>query len=103
MAALQRVETSAGPVAFGGRTITLVARTTAVKIGQDRFGAVHARSRPLHVEVLDERGERHVLRVRDIERTVVGVVALAGLVGACVVRGIRGAGDRAGTTRRRAR
>jgi len=96
MTALQRVESTAGPVAVDGRTITLVARTTALHVGRDRFGAVHARARPLHVEVLDEHGERHVMRIRDTERMLVGAIALAGIVGAWVLRGIRGAGGPGG-------
>ena len=50
-----RHETTTGPVAFGGRTITLVARTTALHVG-DTSGALHLRARPVHVEVLDGEG-----------------------------------------------
>ena len=67
MTLLQRGETSVGPVAVDGRTITLVARTTAVHIGSDERGALHLRSRPVHVEVLDADGRRHIVRIRDIE------------------------------------
>ena len=48
---LRRRETTVGPVALDGRTITLVARTTAVHLG-DTFGGLHVRARPAHVEVL---------------------------------------------------
>src|ERR1700704_6859397 len=44
MPALQRGETTIGPLALGGRTITLVARTTAVHLGNDERGALHIRS-----------------------------------------------------------
>jgi hypothetical protein len=88
MAALQRGETTIGPVAFGGRTITLVARTTAVHIGETR-GALHVRSRPAHVEVLDADGQRQVVHIRDVEQTLIAAIAIGGLVGACVLRTIR--------------
>ena len=70
MAVLKRGETTIGPLAFGGRTITLVARTTALHVGDDARGALHVRSRPVHVEVLDGEGRREVVHVRDIEHTL---------------------------------
>lgn len=86
MAVLQRGESTIGPVAFGGRTIMLVARTTAVHIGRDAFSAVHVRSRPVHVEVLDEHGQRQVVPVRDVERALIAAIAIGGIAGACALR-----------------
>ena len=80
MAVVQRGETTIGPVAFGGRTITLVARTTAVHLGGDaRRRAATSASRPVHVEVLDEDGQRHVVRVRDIERRSIAAIAIGAI------------------------
>lgn len=87
MAVLRRGESTTGPVAFGGRTIMLVARTTAVHLGRDASNAVHVRSRPLHVEVLDEHGQRQVVPVRDLERALIAAIAIGGIVGACALRG----------------
>ena len=89
MSVVQRGETTIGPVAVGGRTLTLVARTTAIHVGGDARGALHVRSRPMHVEVLDEDGQRHVVRVRDLEQTLIAGIAIAGVVGAYALRTIR--------------
>jgi hypothetical protein len=89
MSVLQRGETTIGPVAFGGRTITLVARTTAIHLGGDARGALHVRSRPVHVEVLDEDGQRHVVRVRDIEQTLIAAIAIGGVAGSYALRSLR--------------
>ena len=86
MAAWQRGETTIGPLATGGRTITLVARTTALHLGNDERGALHIRSRPAHVEVLDEDGRRHVVRIRDLEHTLMAAIAIGGAAGACALR-----------------
>ena len=86
MAVLRGSESTTGPVAFGGRTIMLVARTTAVQLGRDASNAVHVRSRPLHVEVLDEHGQRQVVPVRDPERALIAAIAIGGIVGACALR-----------------
>jgi hypothetical protein len=86
MPALQRGETTIGPLALGGRTITLVARTTAVHLGNDERGALHIRSRPTHVEVLDEDGRRHVVRIRDVEHALIAAIAIGGAAGACALR-----------------
>src|SRR5689334_16158044 len=54
-AMLRRRETTVGPVALDGRSVTLVARTTAVHVGDTRAarpGLLHLRARPAHVEVL---------------------------------------------------
>ncbi len=93
MAMLQRGETAVGPVAFGGRTLTLVARTTAVHIGDER-GALHVRSRPVHVEVLDEDGQRQVVHIRDVEQRLIAAIAVGGLASACALRMIRKTLDR---------
>jgi uncharacterized 2Fe-2S/4Fe-4S cluster protein (DUF4445 family) len=94
MSVVQRGETTIGPVAVGGRTITLVARTTAIHLGGDGRGALHVRSRPMHVEVLDEDGRRHVVRVRDIQQTLIAGIAIGGVAGAYALRTIRRSLDR---------
>jgi len=89
MALLQTGETTIGPLAFDGRTITLVARTTALHIGDDARGALHVRSRPRHVEVLDEDGHRHVVSIRDVERMLmlgIGVVTVAATYAVRILR-----------------
>ncbi len=82
MALVQRGESTIGPVAVDGRTITLVARTRALHLGALGRGALHVRARPAHVEVLDGDGRREVVPIRDIERTVLAAI---GVVGAAVV------------------
>jgi len=89
MASWRRVETSLGPLAFGGRTITLVARTTAVHLGNDARAAVVVRSRPVHVEVLDEDGHRQVVQIRDLEYGLIAGITIAGIIGSWALRGIR--------------
>ena len=89
MAVLHRGETTTGPVASGGRTITLVARTTAARIGGDARGACRVRSRPLLVEVLDENGQRHVVHIRDVEHALIAAVAIGGLASTCALRALR--------------
>ena len=86
---LHRGETTIGPVAFGGRTITLVARTTAVHIGGDARGALHLRSRPLLVEVLDENGRRDVVPIRDVERVLIAAIAIGGVASTYALRALR--------------
>jgi len=85
----QSVDTTVGPLAFDGRTITLVARTRAMHVGDDGRGALHVRSRPRHVEVLDVDGRHKVLAVHDVERTLVRTIAIAGLAAAFVIRTVR--------------
>jgi hypothetical protein len=81
MAMVQRSESTIGPVAVDGRTITLVAKTRAVHL-RGRVGdaqspwALHVWARPAHVEVLDEDGRRHVVRIHDIERAVMMAVVV---------------------------
>ena len=89
MAAVHRGDTSIGPVATFGRTITLVARTRAVHLGSDARGALHLRARPLHVEVLDHDGRREVVRIRDVERTLMSAIVLAGIAGVGAARALR--------------
>jgi hypothetical protein len=88
-AMLRRRETTVGPVALDGRTITLVARTTAVHVGNTRAagpGVLHLRARPAHVEVLDGDGHRQVIPVRDVEHILVTAITIVGLAGACALR-----------------
>jgi hypothetical protein len=89
MVNVQRGETTVGPVAVGGQTITLVARTRALTIGGHERGALHVRSRPTHVEVLDAEGRRAVVRVRDVELGLIAGVASAALVCITAVRALR--------------
>jgi hypothetical protein len=77
MAMVQRSESIAGPVAVGGRTITLVARTSVLRVGRGPLHALYAYAHPAHVEVLDEDGRREVVRVRDLERTLMVAILLA--------------------------
>jgi hypothetical protein len=85
----QSVDTTVGPLAFDGRTITLVARTRALHVGDDGRGVLHVRSRPRHVEVLDVDGRRKVLVVHDVERMLVLAITIAGLAAAFAIRTVR--------------
>ena len=80
---VQHVETTTGPVAVGGRTINLVARTTSLTLGPSRR-ALGTWSRPVHVEILDADGRRQIVPVRDYQ-LVTGIalvaVTVAGLAG----------------------
>ncbi len=76
MRVMQRDETTVGPVAVGGNTITLVAHTRALRVGNPGGGALFVRASPSHVEVLDEHGERRTVRIHDIERMVVVAIAV---------------------------
>ncbi len=89
MAVLHRGETAIGPLASDGRTITLVARTTAVRMGGDARGALHVRSRPLLVEVLDENGQRQVVHIRDHEHALIAAIAVGGLASTWALRALR--------------
>jgi hypothetical protein len=84
MAVLHRTESSSAPLATHGRTITLVARTRAMHIATASGAALHVRARPSHVEVLDEHGRHEVVRIRDIEGTLMVVIVAAGIIGAVV-------------------
>jgi hypothetical protein len=89
MAVLHRGETTIGPVAFGGHTITLVARTTAIQLGGDARGALHVRSRPALVEVLDEQGRRQVVHIRNVEHALIAAIAIGGVASTYALRAIR--------------
>ncbi len=89
MARSQSAETTVGPLAFDGRTVNLVASTRAVHVGDDGRGALHVRSRPCHVEVLDEDGRRQVVAVHDVERMLLGAISIAGIAAAVAVRTFR--------------
>jgi hypothetical protein len=89
---LQHFETSAGPVAVGGRTISLVARTRALRVGAPGATLFHVRARPSHVEVLEGDGRRHVVAVRDVQRIITAAIvagAAAYVVGAQMTRRAR--------------
>ena len=75
---LQRNETTIGPVAVDGRTITLVARTRAVRVGGRDVGALGVRARPTHVEILDADGRHSVVRIRDVQWAAMASIAVAG-------------------------
>ncbi|HVJ98619.1 MAG TPA: hypothetical protein VNC41_17455 [Acidimicrobiia bacterium] len=85
---VQRGETTVGPVAINGRTLTLVARTRAVHIGSDDHGALHVQARPDHVEVLDADGRREIVRIRNVETPLLIAIAISGLACASVVRAL---------------
>jgi hypothetical protein len=89
MAVVQRGESTAGPVAVGGRTITLVARTSVLGVGRGPHRALYAYARPAHVEVLDEHGRREIVCIRDTERTMMIAILLAGVGCALGVRAFR--------------
>jgi hypothetical protein len=90
---VQRGESTVGPVAVDGRTITLVARTRAFHLGRGRVGALGMRAVPTHVEVLDEDGRRQVVRIRDIEGAVIAAIMLAGAGYVLGVRALRRRGS----------
>ncbi len=83
---VQRGETTVGPVAVDGRTITLVARTSGVRVRGGPLAALGVRARPTHVEVLDEQGRRQVVRIRDVEAGLICGIVVAGTVGALMAR-----------------
>jgi len=80
---LPHVETTTGPVAVGGRTINLVARTRAITAGHAPGRVLAAWSRPLHVEVLDADGRREIVKVRDYHR--LAMTAIAGAAAVCLL------------------
>jgi hypothetical protein len=89
MALLHRTESSSAPLATHGRTITLVARTRALRVATRSGGALHVRARPSHVEVLDEHGRHDVVRIRDIEGTLIMAIACATLAGVITIRALK--------------
>ena len=73
---LQHVETTTGPVAVGGRTINLVARTTRDHASaRDPGTCSRTWSRPVHVEILDADGRREIVKVRDYQRLAMTAIA----------------------------
>jgi hypothetical protein len=89
VATVQQGESTFGPVAVDGRTITLVARTRAVRLGRRGAGALGLRARPTHVEVLEADGRRQVVRIRDIESGAIITIALATVGYVLGVRALR--------------
>ena len=89
VAMVQRGESTVGPVAVDGRTITLVARTHGFHVGRRRFGALGLRARPTHIEILDEEGRHQVVRIRDVESTAMVAIILAGAGYVLAVRALR--------------
>jgi hypothetical protein len=92
--AFTRVETTTGPVAVGGRTITLVARTSAVSVGSGPGGLLGSRTRPRHVEILDPHGERLTVPVRDYHRyatLAIAGIAAVGVGASLLAKSVRGA------------
>lgn len=88
MAMLQRGQATVGPVAIDGRTVTLVSRTHALKLGR-RGSEIPVWSGPHHVEVLDRDGRRNVVRMHDLERVAFVAIAATTIVGAALVRAAR--------------
>ena len=86
MSVVQRGETTVGPVAVDGRTITLVARTSGIRVRGGPLAALGVRARPTHVEVLDAQGRRQVVRIRDVEAALMFWIVAAGTVGALGAR-----------------
>ena len=63
--------------------------TTALHVGDDERGGLHIRSRPLHVEVLDEDGKRQVVSIRDVERILLVAITIGTLASTYVLRAMR--------------
>ena len=85
---VQRGSTTVGPVAVNGRTLTLVARTRGVHIGNDAHGALHVQARPTHVEVLDQDGRREIVRIRNLETPILLAIAIGGIACAGLARAL---------------
>ena len=88
MAIVQRADSTVGPVAIEGRTITLVSRAHAVRVGRDPGRAVQVRSRPRYVEVLHHDGRREVVRIHDVERALIAAIAFGAIAAACTARAV---------------
>ncbi len=89
VAIVQRGESTFGPVAVDGRTITLVARAHAFHLRRGRIGALGMRTRPTHVEILDEDGRRDVVQIHDVETGVIITIMLATAGYVLAVRALR--------------
>jgi hypothetical protein len=50
---------------------------------------MHVRARPDHVEVLDEDGRRQVVRIHDVETTLVRTIVAVGIGCAIGVRALK--------------
>jgi hypothetical protein len=94
---VHEIETAAGPVAVGGRTINLVARTTAFTVGDPPARVLGLWCRPAHAEVLDADGRRDLLAVHDVQLFATALIAMATVV----YIGGRGLGRALATRRRR--
>jgi hypothetical protein len=63
-----------------------VARTRALAVGRRHGGAFAVRVRPAHIEVLDEDGTQHIVRVPDLEGALITGIVAAGLFCAAAAR-----------------
>jgi hypothetical protein len=63
-----------------------VARTRALSIGRAHAGAFAVRVRPAHVEVLDDDGAQHIVRVPDVEGALIAGIVVAAALGAAAAR-----------------
>lgn len=86
---VEQAETVAGPVAIDGRTLTLVARTSIVRLGRRPGLALGGWARPAHVEVLDRDGRRRVVRIHDVEAILTAAIALTGATYVLAARAIK--------------
>ncbi len=89
MALTRTGETTVGPIAVDGRTITLVARTRAIHVGDETRAVLYVRARPHHVEVLGEDGRRQIVAVRDIEYVAMAGITIGAIIVASALRAIR--------------
>jgi hypothetical protein len=84
---VHEIETTAGPVAVAGRTINLVARTSALTAGDAPVRVLGLWCRPAHAEVLDADGRRTLVAVHDIQ--VIATALIAATTAICLTgRGI---------------
>jgi hypothetical protein len=83
------VETHFGPVAIGGRTVTLVARTRALRLAGRHGQGFAVRARPSHVEVLEGDGNRTVVHVPDVEGMLIATILVVGCAGVVAARILR--------------
>ncbi|MGQ0826353.1 MAG: hypothetical protein ACT4OX_15200 [Actinomycetota bacterium] len=93
MQLLSRIEATTGPVAVEGRTLTLVSRARALRVGGRHAAVFRVEARPSHVEVLNGDGTRDVVAIRDVQRTVTRAIVLgtaAAVIGARVAQHARG-------------
>ena len=74
---MARHESVIGPLAVGGATVSLTARTTVRHMLAPNGGVFHVRARPTTIEMLDADGQRSIARVHDLQTLV--QTALAGV------------------------